>query len=84
MKVRLMIAYKVYRRFMVYLLIIAGLVTGCTKSNVSTNTQTTSCNTSDLSIFPHPNDAGIILTVLAIDKNTRKTRVVRINDEVCD
>ncbi len=62
-----MIAHKDYLEFMVYLLIIAGLVAGCSKSNVSTNTHTTNCNLSAISVFLHPNDTGITLSILAGD-----------------
>ena len=64
---RAMIAYKDYRRFIVYFLIIVGLISSCTKSKVIENKQTVNCNLSDLSIFPHPNDAGITLSILAVD-----------------
>ena len=81
---RAMIAHKVYWRFIVYFLIIVGLISGCTKSKITENKQIVTCTISDLSIFPHPNDAGVTLAILAIDKQTKKNRIIRIGDEVCE
>ena len=71
-------------KYILCLLIIFNLIAGCTKSNVSENKQPASCTLSDLSIFPHPNDAGVTLAILAMDKQTKKNRIIRIGDEVCE
>ena len=71
-------------KYILCLLIIFSLIAGCTKRNVSKNKQPASCTLSDLSIFPHPNDAGVTLAILAIDKQTKKNRIIRIGDEVCE
>lgn len=71
-------------KFVVSLLIIVSLCAGCTNSNVPNIEQTLSCNLSDLSIFPHPNDAGVTLAVLAMNKQTKKNRIIRIGNEVCE
>ncbi|MGC8684794.1 MAG: hypothetical protein ACP5T7_03800, partial [bacterium] len=68
----------------VYALIIISFLTGCSESNMPTNKQTIRCNLSAISIFPHPNDAGITLSILAIDKSTKGARIIRIGDEVCE
>ena len=71
-------------RFILFVLIIVSLVTGCTKSKITENKQIVTCNLSDLSIFPQPNDAGVILSVLVMDKQTKKNRIIKIGDEVCE
>lgn len=71
-------------KFTVSLFIIVSLFAGCTESKVIEHKQTVNCNLSDLSIFPHLNDAGITPTVLAMNKQTKKNRIIRIGDEVCE
>lgn len=73
------------KRAFVYTLIFMAVFIGCTERNVSENKQpAVKCNFSDLSIFPHPNDAGVTLAVLAMDKQTKKNRIIRIDGEVCE
>ena len=71
-------------KYILCLLIIFSLIAGCTKSKITENKQIVTCNLSDLSIFPHPNDAGVTLSVLVIDKQTKKNRIIKIGDEVCE
>ena len=72
------------RKIILLGLIIAAIVFGCTESKISNNEQSIRCNLSDLNIFPHPNDAGVTLAILAMNENTKKARIIRIGDEVCN
>ena len=65
-------------------MILLAFIVGCTESKISNSKETINCNFSDLSIFPHPNGAGVTLAVLAMDKQTKKNRVIRIGNEVCE
>jgi len=60
-------------------------IIGCSKSGgpkPSDNIGLPHCNY--LYIFPHPNNAGITLSILTMNKNTKKVRIIGIGNEVCE
>jgi len=67
-----------------YSLLLIMLLVSCTKEKAQVGSLSVhGCNLSTISIFPHPNDAGITLSILVMDRNTKKARFIKIGDEVC-